>query len=220
MTDDIKSGLCKVIESLGLDFNVWDKEVKEELIGAAIKFFNTRADPDVTELVRYYPDCKSDEVFMMQSIAGEYVLHSQAAEIIAAKDTEIERQKRLTKTSEDFLYEVSRKLGNAEAKLAQYEAQEPVAYIQSCDLKWLSHDNYGSISITTTKSTTHTEPLYTSPATDLKEENERLREALHECADAISLHGEMYPHMTKGYTEDALRNARAAINVEAFHDKG
>ncbi|WP_075654665.1 hypothetical protein [Pseudochrobactrum sp. B5] len=160
----------------------------------------TRAAPDVSELVRYRLHWSDFDTADMEidSMAGEYVLHSQAAEIIAADRAEKHRAQ-----------EAVLKL---ERELAQYEAQEPVAYIQSCDLKWLSHDNYGSITITTTKSTTHTEPLYVSPvpAADLKAENERLREVLTKISSPTQATGLLWWQV----------EARAALNVEASNDKG
>lgn len=51
---------------------------------------NTRAAPDVPELVRYRLNSLGELVY---SENGQYVLHSQAAEIIAAKDAEIDRLK-------------------------------------------------------------------------------------------------------------------------------
>ncbi len=38
-----------------------------------------------------------------------------------------------------------------------------------------------------------------------------LEEALEECAEALDLHGATYPHMVKGYTLDALTNARNVL---------
>lgn len=48
----------------------------------------------------------------------------------------------------------------------------------------------------------------------LTAENQRLRKALRECEEALNLHGEMSPHMVKGYTLSALKGARAALNGE------
>ena len=172
----------------------------EELLLQAAELIdakNTRAVPDVPELVRYERTVtyeQQEHLGMVEHRYGDYVLHSQAAEIIAADRATLEQAKKEINTLlvsyvrehffenktfqplDSLIGQISQ-LDNAititrdfksraeaaEAKLAQYEAQEPVAYIQSCDLKWLSHDNYGSITITTSKSLTHTEPLYAAP---------------------------------------------------------
>lgn len=53
----------------------------------------------------------------------------------------------------------------------------------------------------------------------LEAKNQRLREALRACEEALDLHEEMSPHMVKGYTLSALEGARAALrSTEASHD--
>ena len=121
----------------------------------------TRAVPDVPELVRYsieWSHSTADEV--REDDNGLYVLHSQAAEIIAAKDKEINQLKadkqrlvedraRFPDRPDDIGRMIEAEIGNrkeaekqanhfaelyrkraeaAEAKLAQYEAQEPKIY--------------------------------------------------------------------------------------------
>ena len=83
----------------------------------------TRAVPDAPELVRYY----HNRFAMVPNPMGDYVLHSQAAAIIAAlterlKSTELA----MDNIIDERIVAVTRTEA-AEAKLAQYEAQEPVA---------------------------------------------------------------------------------------------
>jgi len=80
---------------------------------------HTSAVTDVSELVRYSVPDRYDKVMP----DGEYVLLSQAAEIIAAKDAEIERWK-------DCYVDAIGHAEAAEAKLAQCETQEPVAVVE------------------------------------------------------------------------------------------
>ncbi|GEM_PF-5418982 len=94
--------------------------------------WNTRAVPDVPELVRYDKEFES----MFEREDGRYVLHSQAAEIIAAKDAEIVKLKRWVKEeAEECRHQAVDCLDNqlraeaAEAKLAQYEAQAPAMWL-------------------------------------------------------------------------------------------
>ena len=47
--------------------------------------------------------------------------------------------------------------------------------------------------------------------TAMTAERDALVKALTECAEALDLHGATYPAMVKGYTLDALTNARAAL---------
>lgn len=61
---------------------------------------NTRAEPNVSELVRYRLNSLGELVY---SEKGQYVLHSQAAAIIAAKDA--------------FAHELSRQLRSLEEAL-------------------------------------------------------------------------------------------------------
>lgn len=79
---------------------------------------HTSAVTDVSELVRYSVPDRYDKVMP----DGEYVLLSQAAEIITAKDAEIERWK-------DCYVDANGHAEAAEAKLAQYETQKPAMWL-------------------------------------------------------------------------------------------
>lgn len=84
----------------------------------ALSAWNTRAVPDVPKLVRYEPDWFEGRAQCFRDRNGEYVLYSQAAEIIAAERSEKHRAQ-----------EAVLKL---ERELAQYEAHEAVP---AADLK-------------------------------------------------------------------------------------
>lgn len=127
-------------------------------------FLQDQGVPDVPELVRYriWFDNNYNEI-VDEDPEGEYVRYHQAAAVIAAKDGRITDYKNLV----DALH----------AKLAQYEAQEPVAWMHPeagwtdvCKVTVANHCKHGIEPL----------PLYASPApaADLKAENERLREAL------------------------------------------
>lgn len=181
------------------------------------KGLGTRAVPDVPELVRYTPVFYDDDFIaaMEESDEGEYVLHSQAAAIIAAKDAEINQLKadkqrlvedraRFPDRPDDIGRMIEAEIGNrkeaekqanrfaelyrkraeaAEAKLASAidlvsRAQELVPY--GCE-SWhnfareaLGASPAPAASVVAKNATTET---------DLKAENERLREALRFYAD-------------------------------------
>lgn len=176
--------------------------------------YNTRAVPDVPELVRYYAVSGGN---MMKHDNGLFVLYSQAAEIIAAKDKEIEQAKKEVNTLlvsyvrehffenktfqplDDLIGQISQ-LDNAititrdfknraeaaEAELAEYEAQEPVAW-RHPEAGWtdVSKDEVA----VHCKHGTQPQPLYDSPApaADLKTENERLREVLRKAHASLEI---------------------------------
>lgn len=98
------------------------------LVGKPVKYIrhdsNTRAAPDVPELVRWKHCEYPNQHKMIEHKDGEYVLHSQAAEIIAAKDVEIAGIKDCVKGLFDDRAYNRERAAAAEAKLAQYEAQE------------------------------------------------------------------------------------------------
>lgn len=191
------------------------------LVGKPVKYvrhdLNTRAVPDVPELVtvsyerKIYENTKDwfavnfDDVEYYRSkgqIIRELVTRSQAAAIIAAKDSDIALKDAGLKIA-------MTQIAALKAKLAQYEAQEPVGYFDGK----VDYGVGGSaiIGIDTSTKDGRTKPLYASPApsADLKAENERLREALQDIAN-------LYQPRTP--IQRAINIARAALNVEASHD--
>lgn len=97
--------------------------------------FSTRAVPDVPELVRYGMcyDKLEDEWSIDPKVNGQYVLHSQAAEIIAADRAEIERLRSLNHYAALEAQAIKRAEA-AEAKLAQIKAQSVNHYkCEGCD---------------------------------------------------------------------------------------
>lgn len=135
----------------------------------------TRPVPDVPELVRYamslsYAVVGGHSPKLEEVKDGALVLHSQAVAVIA------EWRKRYHETHE-LLLNVDEKLQTAETKLAQYEAQEPVAWMYVNDDGECEQIEYGK-----SFDDPHITNLYTSPAPcpDLKAENERLRGALED----------------------------------------
>jgi len=200
-----------------------------ELLEKCKAELNTRAVPDVPELVRYTSWGKGDDYGIKVSKEGNYVLHSQAAEIIAAKDVEIAGIKDCVKGLFDDRAYNRERAEAAEAKLAQYEAQEPVVYTL------IFRKSYGVNAETTFKKFEDAEkyaircelplssiiPLYASPApaADLKADLERKDAALRFYADTSK-----YPAPLTGgmgaLWEDCGQIACAALNVEASNDKG
>ncbi|WP_374831057.1 hypothetical protein [Paenochrobactrum pullorum] len=86
-------------------------------------YHDPRAAPDVPELVRYrlhWSDYDSADM-EVDNMEGEYVLHSQAAALIAA-----ERAKK--EDAENGCLAAVLIINELKAKLAQHEAQEPVAW--------------------------------------------------------------------------------------------
>ena len=182
--------------------------------------WNTRAAPVVPELVRYEPDYAVDfrsvtTAYMQSNAGGEYVLYSQAAEIIASKDKEINKLNVYNSSYHNQITELRELLQAAEAKNVQYEAQEPAGWLrlhpdftpEFSNLRLTGEDFDRGF---------REEPLYASPApaADLKAENERLRGALEFYADTSK-----YPSPLTGgmgaLWEDCGQIGRAALNVEA-----
>ncbi|MDP8249590.1 hypothetical protein [Pseudochrobactrum saccharolyticum] len=168
----------------------------------------TRTVPDVTELKRYRLHWSDFDTAYMEidSIEGEYVLYSQAAEIIAAIREEWSKAHNADQKA--FLAAIKRAEA-AEAKLAQYEAQEPIGYLIG-DGHFTMSEKQAEIAKSCTTFTVI--PLYASPtpAADLKAENERLREALTKISSPTQTAGLLWWQV----------EARAALNVEASNDKG
>lgn len=177
--------------------------------------WNTRAVPDVPELERYD---KGDICLAIEngydplpSDNGEYVRHSQAAEIIAANRAEKHRAQ-----------EAVLKL---ERELAQYKDQIPIGYITPKAQLSLLQEFSASDSISPVKMGECRVAIYDrpAPAADLKAENERLRVRLNAVADDFDL---IQQRINDGQIERAKatawqgeREARAALNVEASNDK-
>ena len=187
--------------SNGMSGNLVDEY--SERFDEAIQAY-TRAVPDVPELVRYKPDYTYSPDWDIMSIMqkdekGEYVLHSQAAEIIAAKDAE--RNKDIT-AWRDVFDSMHRRAMEAEAKNIELEAawlnaegkisdlehklaqiEKPIGYVSKSFFESLKIDRFHSIAayVLKERSERYSEPLYAAPVAsdaDLREENERLREAL------------------------------------------
>ncbi len=186
-----------------------------------ITAWNTRAAPDVPELVRYsaielvrsidagYDPLPSDD--------GDYVEFSQAAEIIAADRAEIKRLRSLNHYAHLEAVAI-RRAEAAEAKLAQYEAQEPIGFVSPSFFDSLNIKNAYSVAafVVMEKSIKYNTPLYASPApaADLKEKCDRYERALRGIAE-LSATG-----MSFGDQVFAVTSSRAALNVEASNDKG
>lgn len=149
--------------------------------------WNTRAAPEVTELVRYEPDYFVDfrtitTAYMNSNAGGRYVRYDQAAEIIAElkrRNREIELEHTGVRNS---YYDERRKVVALEAKLAKYEAQEPFGYVYTTP----QYDAGGVTRFIKHKPASGNEGWYTNlttvyalpapaPAADLKAENQRLK---------------------------------------------
>lgn len=196
-------------------------------------FAPSRAVPDVPELVRYRLNSLGELVY---SENGSYVLHSQAAEIIAAKqyayDVEynslVDRHNQAVQQIEkwiDTCSELEQRAEAAEAKLAQYEAQEPIGVIhQGIFYSMADIEEYPEYQCGT--------KIYTSPApaADLKAYNQRLREALEFYADKANWETGDFQHSVDEHlghnvltlnmpqaVNDQGKIARSALNVEASH---
>ncbi|MDM8346231.1 hypothetical protein P8H26_12605 [Pseudochrobactrum sp. sp1633] len=185
------------------------------------KGLGTRAVPDVPELVRWKHCEYPNQHKMMEHTEGKYVLYSQAAEIIdelscllndkqadlmqkdeiiAAKNNQIDVSNAAFKQNA-LLW---KRIEAAEAKLAQYEAQEPIAY------RYRHSENENWYYGETDQYWWEHQPLYAAPTADLKAENERLREVLTKISSPTQATGLLWWQV----------EARAALNVEASNDKG
>lgn len=209
------------------------------------RHWNTRAAPDVPELVAMGAiTADTGELIKRDDIEENNILHiplcrkDRAAEIIAAKDKEIDR---FTVDECEFGHKYAKMTDHphkdgrpqcpnclsigltrardraeaAEAILAQYEAQEPVAWL--CE-KLNGDDRFSKVVYNPLSVEQLVElggevtPLYASPAPcpDLKAENEKLREALTKISSPTQTAGLLWWQV----------EARAALNVEASNDKG
>lgn len=116
-----------------------------------ITHWNTRAVPDVPELVRYEYDILLGK--MDKYNEGEYVRYDQAAVIISAKDASYNKLEAAWLNAEGKITEL-------EAKLAQIKAQEPVAWM---------HPTAGWTDVSKSKIAAHCKhgtdpkPLYAAP---------------------------------------------------------
>lgn len=204
--------------------------------------------PDVPELVRYSVPDRYDKVMP----DGEYVLHSQAAEIIAEEQQKTKDAEELAFRMDRFAQKYLSHMRNAkqraeaaESKLAQYEAQhekemtEVIKERDQCEA-WadkLAHAIGGeAIGEHSNMNNPWANALEIAsspaPAEDLKAANERLRagfrklmsgyvNTLENGMDRIrSLGGSCDDLDTMINNDPYLRDARAALNVEASNDKG
>ena len=196
------------------------KETDDNLVDRIISAVgNMRAVPDVPELVRYAHEYDREDGSSFWSVDdsdrapdGEFVLHSQAVAVIAAKDAEIKIWSLNSKGwAENYNSALERaeaaeaknteleaawlnaegKISDLEHKLAQYEAQEPIGYIYTTP----SYDAGGGTRFTPRKPSDGNEEwygnlraVYITPAPDLRAENERLREALRDVTEHLKPH--------------------------------
>lgn len=172
------------------DQEIWTEDHKLKLPPKeCFERWNTRAAPDVPELVRYDMEQTRDGVEMFIRFYGEYVRYAQAAATIAAKDGRITAQAEEIARLENDLEAMQHRAEEAEAKLAQINDQKPVAYTM------IFRKSYGVNTETTFKRFEDAEkyaihcelplssiiPLYAAPVAseaDMIAENQRLSEAL------------------------------------------
>lgn len=133
------SDLCRenAIKQWRVSLKRKDLSDEERIIGVIEAYdrqriaLELRAVPDVPELVRYSHGTNpvnGNEQAIYCDKTGEYVLYSQAAEIIAVKDKEIERLRRKLRQEFELGLTTLERAEAAEAKLAQMEKNEAVAY--------------------------------------------------------------------------------------------
>lgn len=219
-----------------------------ELLEKCKAELNTRAVPDVPELVRHTVTCQYHEddgypyADTFKHANGEYVLYSQAAEIIAARDAKIER---LNEQNDKFKWQVRdtcTRAEAAEAKLAQYEAQEPVGFTEALEIIKSAFDAWSSkphnqkwfkridgTPITNDLTVTIAEQvrrLYDSPVSDsMKAECDRYKEALGLCQRTLAMIIDpksivsTTPIIAFASATEAEAKARAALKGDS-NDKG
>lgn len=158
--------------------------------------------PDVPELVRYSAVRRyGREEIIEKDEHGKYVLHSQAAEIIAAKDAEIEK---LNEQNDKFKWQVRdtcTRAEAAEAKLAQIEKQEAVATLHISSTDTYPHIEVEVHNGETLQPSMSPIKVYTAPVTsdaDLRAESQRLREAAKHYLDAAKGHFHESDYVTDG----------------------
>lgn len=164
-------------------------ENREDSKSKLLKAWNTRAVPDVPELVAV-----SHEVFYAptrewrKTVEPEYyrkngdlvrdlIDKSKAAEIITVLTERLKNTEAAMNSIIDERIEATIRAEAAEAKLAQYEAQEPVGFVSTgLYNKGLVKERRFVVSFKKDEINGYIIPLYTSPspAADLKVENERL----------------------------------------------
>ncbi|WOC15070.1 hypothetical protein [Pseudochrobactrum sp. MP213Fo] len=168
--------------------------------------WNTRAVPDAPDLVRYSVRLDEGRYFGMAEYAGgKYVLHSQAAEIIAAKDAEIALK-------DTGLKIAMTKIAALEANLAQYEVQEPADGFVIEDGISYAHKVFGEGYFF---SDDCLRPFYTAPVAsdaDLRVENERLREALENANGLINTPVARRRYAGDQFYIEVIRSIEAALN--------
>lgn len=150
-------------------------DTEYECINCGHEGYNTRAVPDAPELVRYSAVKRyGREEVIEKNDHGEYVLHSQAAAMLAAKDAQIT-------LAETTMVQMHQELSSLEAELAQIKAQDPVVWRWKAKdgavwsynpmANWLDEQPEDKID---------KQPLYAAPVAseDLKATNELLNAAI------------------------------------------
>ena len=163
------------------------------------EMLNTRAVPDVPGLVTVAYGVDEN------NMGKPLVRRDKAAEIIAAIRSEMMRAQ--DADAKAFLAAISRAEA-AEAKLAQYEAQEAVGYLTEDDLTWLNDGNFSINKVMPRESICFNKPVYTSPApaADLKAKCDRYEQTLRGIAELSAT------DMSYGDQVFAVTSSRAALN--------
>lgn len=148
---------------------------------------NTRAVPDVPEMERYGFEVKRyatdgfhEKTYFVKKPDGQYVFHSRAVAVIAAKDAEIKKQHDGGHESFKIAIGWQERALAAEAKLSQIEKQEPVTHYIVSDFGG-EFDKVKMMPI-------GRHPLYAAPVAsdaDLRAENERYKQALETIENPI-----------------------------------
>lgn len=172
-------------EGISISCHTCGFEMADEYRDDINQKWNTRATPDVPELVRYKPENYQGASFMIEWSDGEYVRYDRAAEVIA----DLERKYVI---SLDKLDERTQRAEAAEAKLAQINDQKPVAWQwQTSAGEWVECDEHEAIrKVSIGKQ--RVRHLYAAPVASEAETIERYRKALqtieagHGCPSALA----------------------------------
>ncbi|QYM72870.1 hypothetical protein K1X45_15795 [Pseudochrobactrum sp. Wa41.01b-1] len=179
---------------------------------------NTRATPSTDTLAglqRYDLDfhgLHGEDAYMRKDETGEYVLHSEAAKIIAAKDARIKELE--TDVSAYILSAVDqdKRRKALEAELAQIKAQEPVAYKVYGHIRpfFFRHEPLSDFEINIGFTA---DPLYAAPISDsLKAKCDRYEQALDRISKMDRSHGSW-----DTIAHDAVNIAGSALSSIATH---
>jgi len=168
-----------------------------------------------------------DDFGIRPSTNGEYVLHSEAAKIIEAKDAKKSKLNAYNRSYHAQIIELRELIKAAEAELAQIKAQVPVMFA--------GMDEDGNAEcISLEKTGLCDQPLYAAPVSDgLKAKCDRYKKALEFYADKANWDSGDFQHSVDEHlghnvltlniphaVNDQGKIARAALNVEASNDKG